>query len=203
MPLAIQLGHAGRKASSRAPGEGGAQIPAADPQGWRTVAPSPVPHGADEEAPEALDEAGLARIRDAFVAAALRSVRIGIQAVELHCAHGYLLHEFLSPLANRREDAYGGPTENRIRFPLEVFAAVREALPAEVPVWVRVSATDWVEGGWTPDETVAVARAARARSTCRAGGSRLARASRWDPATRCPSPPASSARPASPRSPSA
>ena len=159
--LAIQLGHAGRKASSRAPWHGGHQIRSDEPGGWRAEAPSAVPHGASEEAPAALDAAGLARVKQAFVDAAVRAERIGLDGIELHAAHGYLLHQFLSPLANRRDDAYGGPLENRMRFPLEVFDAVRAAVG--VPVWVRVSATDWVEGGWDPDSTIAFGRALAAR----------------------------------------
>ena len=111
--------------------------------------------------PTALDEAGLARVRDAFVAAAKRSVRLGLELIELHAAHGYLLHQFLSPIANKRNDEYGGPLENRIRFPLEVFQAVRDAV--QVPVGVRVSATDWVDHGWDLEQTVAFAQALKAR----------------------------------------
>jgi len=113
--------------------------------------------------PTALDAAGLARIKQAFVDAALRCARLGIDAIEIHAAHGYLLHQFLSPLANLRTDAYGGSLENRLRFPLEVFEAVRAAFPASKPVWVRVSATDWVEGGWDVDQTVAFGLALKAR----------------------------------------
>jgi 2,4-dienoyl-CoA reductase-like NADH-dependent reductase (Old Yellow Enzyme family) len=163
IPVAIQLGHAGRKGSSRAPWDGGTQIRPDEPGGWPTEAPSPVPHGAGEVAPGALDEAGLARVRDAFVATARRAVRLGLDGIELHAAHGYLLHQFLSPLANRRTDAYGGSRENRLRFPLEVFEAVRAALPADFPVWVRVSAIDWVEGGWGVADTIAFAQALQAR----------------------------------------
>lgn len=163
MPVAIQLSHAGRKGSSRAPWDGGTQIRSGEPGGWRTEAPSPVPHAADEEAPLALDEAGLARVREQFVQAARRAVRIGLQGIELHCAHGYLLHQFLSPLANHREDAYGGSRENRMRFPLEVFDAVRAVVPQEVPVWVRVSAIDWVEGGWNAEDTIAFGLALKQR----------------------------------------
>ncbi|MDY8108335.1 NADH:flavin oxidoreductase/NADH oxidase [Fulvimarina sp. 2208YS6-2-32] len=163
MPLAIQLAHAGRKASSAKPWDGGHQIPATDPMGWRTRAPSAVPHSDGEEAPEALDADGLKKVVDDFVAAARRSVRLGLQGIELHAAHGYLLHQFLSPIANRRDDAYGGSQENRMRFPLEVFDAVKAAVPADVPVWVRVSASDWVEGGWDIDGTIAFSKALEAR----------------------------------------
>jgi 2,4-dienoyl-CoA reductase-like NADH-dependent reductase (Old Yellow Enzyme family) len=163
MPIAIQLAHAGRKASTRAPWEGGAQIAPGQPGGWKTVAPSAVPFVDEQDAPRALSLDDMARIREDFAEAARRSVRLGLEGVEVHSAHGYLLHQFLSPLSNHRTDAYGGSLENRMRFPLEVFDAVRAALPAEVPVWVRVSATDWVEGGWTLDETLTYAKALKAR----------------------------------------
>jgi len=163
IPLALQLAHAGRKASSRAPWDGGAQVPPDAPGGWQTLSSSGVPHAAGEVPPLALDEAGLAKIRADFAAAARRAARLGFDGVEVHAAHGYLLHQFLSPLANRREDRYGGSLENRMRFPLEVFEAVRAAFPAERPAWVRVSATDWVDGGWDIDGTLAFARALHAR----------------------------------------
>ncbi len=158
----IQLAHAGRKASSHAPWDTGMLIPA-DAGGWRPVAPSAVPQSGDEPPPEALDAAGLARIREAFVASTRRAQRLGFDALELHSAHGYLLHEFLSPIANRRTDAYGGTLENRMRFPLEVFDAVRAAWPSTKPLGVRVSATDWVEGGWDPEQTVVLAHALKDR----------------------------------------
>jgi 2,4-dienoyl-CoA reductase-like NADH-dependent reductase (Old Yellow Enzyme family) len=161
--LALQLAHAGRKGSSRAPWDGGAQLRPDEPGGWRTVSSSSVPHADGEMPPLALDDAGLARVRDDFAATARRAARLGFQGVEVHAAHGYLLHQFLSPLANRRTDRYGGSLENRMRFPLEVFDAVRAAFPAERPVWARVSATDWVEGGWDIDGTLAFAHALRAR----------------------------------------
>ncbi len=161
--VAVQLAHAGRKASSRAPWDGGAQIAADAPDGWRTEAPSPLPHTGAEEAPAALDRAGLDRVRDAFVAAARRAERLGLDGFELHAAHGYLLHEFLSPLANQRQDEYGGSLQNRMRFPLEVFDAVRAAVAPDKPVWVRVSATDWVPGGWEVADTIALAHALRLR----------------------------------------
>jgi len=163
--VAIQLAHAGRKGSSQAPWDGGAQIRPDAPRGWRTQAPSAIPHAQGEVPPEALDRAGLARIRDAFAQAAARAARLGIDAIELHAAHGYLLHQFLSPLANRREDEYGGSRENRMRFPLEVFEAVRAAFPSERPVWTRVSATDWVPGGWDLEDAVAFAHALKARGS--------------------------------------
>jgi 2,4-dienoyl-CoA reductase-like NADH-dependent reductase (Old Yellow Enzyme family) len=163
MPIAIQLGHAGRKASTDKPWHGGAQMPAGEPNGWQTVAPSPVPFLESENPPVELDRAGLDRIRDAFAEAAVRAGRLGLAAVQLHGAHGYLLHQFLSPLSNRRSDEYGGSLENRMRFPLEVFDAVRAAFPADRPVTMRVSGTDWVEGGWDIEQTVEFARALEAR----------------------------------------
>ncbi|MDH3063930.1 NADH:flavin oxidoreductase/NADH oxidase [Achromobacter insolitus] len=160
--LGIQLGHAGRKASSEAPWNGGQLIPPSA-GGWQGWAPSAVPHKPSEPAPHALDGAGLARIRDAFVASARRAVRLGFDAIELHAAHGYLLHQFLSPLSNRRDDAYGGSLENRMRFPLEVFQALREATPSSLALGVRVSATDWVEGGWDLEQTLVLAQALKER----------------------------------------
>ena len=163
MPIAIQLAHAGRKASTLPPWEGGAQIAPEAPGGWKTVAPSAVPFLEHYDAPRALSLDELARIRDDFATAARRAARLGLEGVEVHSAHGYLPHQFLSPLSNQRSDAYGGSLENRMRFPLEVFEAVRAAFPADKPVWVRVSATDWVEGGWSLDETVVYAKALQAR----------------------------------------
>jgi 2,4-dienoyl-CoA reductase-like NADH-dependent reductase (Old Yellow Enzyme family) len=163
MPVAIQLGHAGRKGSSLPPWEGGAQIAPDAPGGWKTEAPSAVPHAETEDAPVALDRAGLDRVRGDFVKAAERAARLGLDGIELHMAHGYLMHQFLSPIANHRNDSYGGSLENRMRFPIEVFEAVRAAFPADRPVWARISATDWVEGGWDIDGTLALSAALRAR----------------------------------------
>jgi 2,4-dienoyl-CoA reductase-like NADH-dependent reductase (Old Yellow Enzyme family) len=160
--LGLQLAHAGRKSSTRPPWEGGNQIRVAE-GGWRTLAPSAVAFAAHDDAPEALDAVGLERVRQEFASAARRAVAIGLDLIEIHAAHGYLLHQFLSPLSNRRQDAYGGSLENRIRFPLEMFEAVRTAVPRTVPVGVRISATDWAEGGWTIDESVAFAEALEAR----------------------------------------
>jgi 2,4-dienoyl-CoA reductase-like NADH-dependent reductase (Old Yellow Enzyme family) len=163
MPVAVQIGHAGRKASTEVPWRGDAQIPPDSPGGWQTVAPSAIPYDPGEHPPVALDRDGLARVRDAFADSARRAARLALDAVQIHAAHGYLLHQFLSPLSNRRTDEYGGWLENRMRFPLEVFDAVRDALPPETPVTVRVSGTDWAEGGWTIDETVIFAEALEAR----------------------------------------
>ena len=159
MPIAIQLAHAGRKASSEVPWKGGKQFAPDHPNGWQTVSASAIPFAESWHTPTALDKRGLDRVRDAFAAAARRAARLGIDAVQLHGAHGYLLHQFLSPLSNHREDEYGGSLENRMRFPLEVFDAVRAAFPAERPVTMRVSGTDWAEGGWDIEQTVAFARA--------------------------------------------
>jgi 2,4-dienoyl-CoA reductase-like NADH-dependent reductase (Old Yellow Enzyme family) len=163
MPIAIQLAHAGRKASNEVPWKGGAQIPPGEKNGWQAVAPSAVPYAADRIPPVALDHYGVARVRDAFAESARRAARLGLDAVQLHAAHGYLLHEFLSPLSNRRDDEYGGSLENRMRFPLEVFDAVRAAFPADRPVSVRVSGTDWADDGWDVEQTVSFARALEAR----------------------------------------
>ena len=157
--VAIQLAHAGRKASSQVPWAGGAQVPPDGPRGWDTVGPSALPHNPAEVPPLALDHAGLARVKAAFVRAAERSHALGIDAIELHFAHGYLMHQFLSPISNRREDAYGGALENRMRFPLEVFDAVRAAVLASMPVGVRISASDWVDGAWDVEQSVVLGRA--------------------------------------------
>ncbi|MEA2886821.1 MAG: hypothetical protein QOD11_1181 [Bradyrhizobium sp.] len=160
--VAMQLAHAGRKGSSHTPWDGGQQIPIAQ-GGWQTEAPSAVPHKEGETPPLALDAAGLKRIRDAFAATAQRAERLGIDALEVHCAHGYLLHQFLSPISNRRTDQYGGSLENRLRFPLEVFDAVRAAFPADKPVGIKVSSTDWVDGGWDIAQTVELAKQLKRR----------------------------------------
>ncbi len=163
MCIGMQVAHAGRKASCEAPWEGGTQIPASRPEGWRCVAPSALGFAPTDEAPDVLDEKGIAATVEAFAATARRAARLGLELLEIHAAHGYLLHEFLSPLANTRTDRYGGSLENRMRFPLAVYDAVRAAFPAERPVGVRVSATDWVEGGWDLDETVTFAKALQDR----------------------------------------
>jgi len=162
MPLAIQLGHAGRKASSEVPWRGGQLLPPGQ-GGWPTVGPSALPHLPNEVPPQAVTLADLARIKADFVQAALRAQRIGFEAIELHAAHGYLLHQFLSPLANQRTDEYGGSLSHRLRFPLEVFEAVRQALPESLPVGVRLSATDWVDGGLDLAQTTEFGLALKAR----------------------------------------
>jgi len=163
MPIALQLAHAGRKASTARPWEGGAQIAPGTPNGWQTVSASALPYAEGENPPTALDAAGLDRVRSGFAEAARRAGRLGIDAVQIHAAHGYLLHQFLSPLSNHRADEYGGSLENRMRFPLEIFDAVRAAYPANRPVSVRVSGTDWAPGGWDSEQTVAFAKALEAR----------------------------------------
>jgi 2,4-dienoyl-CoA reductase-like NADH-dependent reductase (Old Yellow Enzyme family) len=162
MPIAIQLGHAGRKASSRVPWEGG-QLQPVEQGGWWPMAPSATAYSATEPPPRAMTQDDLQRVRQAFASAAQRAHRLGLDAIEIHAAHGYLLHQFLSPLSNERSDEYGGVLENRMRFPLEVFDAVRAAVPASMAVGIRVSGTDWVEGGWDVEQTVAFGQALRAR----------------------------------------
>jgi 2,4-dienoyl-CoA reductase-like NADH-dependent reductase (Old Yellow Enzyme family) len=159
--LGIQLAHSGRKGSVHPPAQGGKPL-APDEQPWTTVAPSAIAFGPGWHVPEALTRAGLAQVKQQFVDATRRATRIGFDLAELHVGHGYLLHEFLSPLSNRRDDEYGGATANRMRFPLEVFEAVRAVWPDDRALGVRVSATDWVEGGWTPEETVDFAHALKA-----------------------------------------
>lgn len=159
--LGIQLGHAGRKASTPRPWEGPGAL-AREQGGWQTVAPSAIPLGAGWPTPVALDRAGMDAIKRAFVEAVQRAARIGLDLVECHSTHGYLISEFLSPLANKRTDEYGGSLENRMRFPLEVFSAMRAAWPADKPIGAKITGTDFAEGGITPDEAVAYARALKA-----------------------------------------
>ena len=153
----IQLAHAGRKASTSPPWEGGRQIPAEE-GGWRPVAPSPIPFLETDVPPEELTVPEFRRIVTAFAAAARRASEAGFRVAEIHSAHGYLLHEFLSPLSNQRTDEYGGPLGNRIRALCEVTWAVREAWPASCPLFVRISATDWAEDGWDEDQSVRLAQ---------------------------------------------
>lgn len=156
--FAIQLAHAGRKASCERPWEGGAPL-TRDQDAWAVVGPSALPFGENSQVPEALDAAGLERVLEAFVGAARRAVELGFEAIELHCAHGYLLHEFLSPIANQRTDQYGGSLENRLRFPLAVAAAVRAAVPASVALGARITGTDWREDGINEAQATAFASA--------------------------------------------
>jgi len=153
----IQIAHAGRKASCHVPWENnGAPIPVAA-GGWETVAPSAVPFRESDPIPRALDHNGIRGIVEAFAQAARRSLAAGFEVLELHCAHGYLAHEFLSPLSNKRTDEYGGSYKNRIRFVLELAEAVRAVWPERFPLFVRISATDWKDGGWSLDDSVALA----------------------------------------------
>jgi 2,4-dienoyl-CoA reductase-like NADH-dependent reductase (Old Yellow Enzyme family) len=163
IPVAIQLAHAGRKASTEVPWAGGRQFAPGEPHGWQTEAPSAIPFAEGSVAPAALNRDGLRRVRDGFAASAVRAARIGVDAIQLHGAHGYLIHQFLSPLSNRRDDEYGGSLANRMRFPLEIFEAVRAAFPSRKIVTMRVSGTDWVPGGWDIEQTVAFARALEER----------------------------------------
>jgi 2,4-dienoyl-CoA reductase-like NADH-dependent reductase (Old Yellow Enzyme family) len=154
----IQLAHAGRKASTAAPWTGGATLKTAEEGGWPVVAPSPVPFHPGDPAPVALDEAGIDGIVDAFEAAARRALAAGFKVLEIHAAHGYLLHQFLSPHSNQRDDGYGGSLDNRMRFVLRVTERMRAAVPAELPLFVRISATDWVAGGWDIEQSVELSR---------------------------------------------
>ena len=154
---AVQLAHAGRKGSTYSFWQAGRGTVPAEEGGWTTVAPSAIPFEG-YLAPESLDAGAIAQVTADFAAAAARADRAGFEVVEIHAAHGYLLHQFLSPIANKRDDEYGGSLENRMRFPVEVFDAVREAFPADRPVWARISATDWVPGGWDIEGTVALSR---------------------------------------------
>ena len=155
--LAIQLGHAGRKASSHRPWEGGALMSAQE-GGWDTIAPSALPHKSDETPPKALTTEDIARITADFISATQRARELGFDVIEVHCAHGYLLHEFLSPLSNQRTDDYGGSLENRMRLPLAIFDAVRKAAGPDIAVGARLSATDWAEGGWDLEQSIAFSR---------------------------------------------
>lgn len=153
----LQIAHAGRKASVRAPWDGGAPVPAEE-GGWTPVAPSAIPFAPGHPTPQPLDPEGVRGVVESFAAAARRAAAAGFRALEVHAAHGYLLHEFLSPLSNRRDDAYGGTFENRTRLVREVVAAVRAEWPEPLPLLVRLSATDWMPGGWDVDQSVDLAR---------------------------------------------
>jgi 2,4-dienoyl-CoA reductase-like NADH-dependent reductase (Old Yellow Enzyme family) len=160
---AIQLAHAGRKASCEAPWLGGASLRSEAEGGWQVVAPSPIPFHEGDPTPRELDAQGIRETIDAFAAATERAIRAGFQVIELHAAHGYLLHEFLSPLTNQRTDEYGGSLENRMRLVLQVVERMRQIMPAEMPLFVRISATDWVAGGWDITQSVALARELKQR----------------------------------------
>ncbi len=170
----IQLSHAGRKASHTPPWKGGKQVRSVEPDGWKTAGPSAIAFTDAEEAPEELDAEGIEKVISDFRTATLRALEAGFQVVEIHAAHGYLIHEFLSPISNRRTDGYGGPFENRVRLLLEVAEAVRSVWPAELPLFVRISATDWTAGGWTAEESVQLAELLREHNVdlvdCSTGG---------------------------------
>jgi 2,4-dienoyl-CoA reductase-like NADH-dependent reductase (Old Yellow Enzyme family) len=153
----IQLAHAGRKASTQVPWKGGRPL-AAGEGAWTTLGPSPIPFDQGFPPPHEMTVADMDRVADAFASAARRAVEAGFGVIEVHAAHGYLLHEFLSPLANRRTDEFGGSLENRMRFPLRVVRAVRESFPADRPVFVRISATDWAEGGWDLPQSIELSK---------------------------------------------
>jgi len=155
--LGLQLAHAGRKGSTQLPAAGGKPLKPEE-GAYETIAPSALPYAPDWPAPRAMTQADIKRIVNAFAESTKRALRIGYDLIEMHGGHGYLIHQFLSPLSNRRTDEYGGSLENRMRFPLEAFAAMRAAWPSDRPMGARVSATDWMEGGWNPDEFVVLAR---------------------------------------------
>jgi 2,4-dienoyl-CoA reductase-like NADH-dependent reductase (Old Yellow Enzyme family) len=155
---AIQLAHAGRKASCAPPWAGGVRLETTEAGGWTVVGPSPVPFRESDPAPSALDEAGIDRIVVAFEDAARRALAAGFRVIEIHAAHGYLLHEFLSPLSNHRTDRYGGSLENRMRLVLRVAERLRRVVPEELPIFARISATDWADGGWDIEQSVILAR---------------------------------------------
>lgn len=155
----IQLAHAGRKASCDPPWNGGTSLKTAAEGGWPVVGPSAIPFNPDDPIPRALDAEGIEQVVEAFAAAATRAVQAGFQVVEIHAAHGYLLHEFLSPLSNHRDDDYGGSLENRMRLLLRVVERARAIVPADRALFVRISATDWVEGGWDIEQSILLARA--------------------------------------------
>jgi 2,4-dienoyl-CoA reductase-like NADH-dependent reductase (Old Yellow Enzyme family) len=170
----IQLAHAGRKASHEKPWLGGKQFASTHQNGWKTVGPSALPFAEGEEAPTELDKAGIAKVLADFKAATIRSVEAGFKVAEIHGAHGYLFHQFLSPLSNQRTDEYGGSFENRIRLLLEVTAAVQEVWPKDFPLLVRISSTDWTEGGWTIEDSVKLSAVLKEKGVdmidCSSGG---------------------------------
>lgn len=175
----VQLAHAGRKASHEVPWKGNKQIPSGDENGWKSLAPSPVAFSETEEAPLELNKAGIEKVKADFKTAAARALNAGFKMIEIHAAHGYLIHEFYSPLSNHRTDEYGGSFENRIRLLLEVVASVKESWPAENPLFVRISSTDWTEGGWTADDSINLAKKLKEAGVdlidCSSGGNILAK----------------------------
>ncbi|GAA4308479.1 NADH:flavin oxidoreductase/NADH oxidase [Compostibacter hankyongensis] len=169
----IQLAHAGRKASCATPWQGGNQLSEAE-GGWQPLAPSPLAFRGEDRLPAALSEGQIAAVISDFAAAALRAREAGFKVIELHAAHGYLIHQFYSPLSNRRTDQYGGNLENRCRLPVEIARAVRAVWPEELPLFVRISATDWTDEGWTPEDSVFLAKKLQAEGVdlidCSSGG---------------------------------
>lgn len=169
----VQLAHAGRKASHQSPWKGGVALKPEE-GAWQTVAPSAIPFSETTPAPVALDKSGIEKVIADFKAAAARSVKAGFKVIEIHAAHGYLLHQFLSPLSNQRTDEYGGSFDNRIRLLLQVIEAIHEVWPQHYPLFVRISATDWTEGGWTIDDSIALAKILKDRAIdlidCSTGG---------------------------------
>jgi 2,4-dienoyl-CoA reductase-like NADH-dependent reductase (Old Yellow Enzyme family) len=169
-----QLAHAGRKASHEIPWNGGKQIPSNAGNGWKSLAPSAISFTEAEEAPLELDKAGIEKVKADFKAAAARALKAGFDVIEIHGAHGYLIHEFYSPLSNHRTDEYGGSFENRVRLLLEVVDSVKESWPADKPLFVRISSTEWTEGGWTADDSAALAKLLKGKGVdlvdCSSGG---------------------------------
>ncbi|CAG9297529.1 NADH:flavin oxidoreductase/NADH oxidase [Celerinatantimonas diazotrophica] len=163
IPIGVQLGHAGRKASCEVSWKGGAQIDPNHELGWQTIAPSDIPVNKGDTPPLAMTLEDIEAVKTNFVSAAQRAAKLGLDAIEIHGAHGYLLHQFLSPLSNRRDDEYGGSLENRMRFVLEVFEGIREVFPKEKPVGIRISASDWVDGGWDIAQSIELAKALEER----------------------------------------
>jgi 2,4-dienoyl-CoA reductase-like NADH-dependent reductase (Old Yellow Enzyme family) len=159
----IQLAHAGRKASCQPPWLGGASLTSSESGGWATVAPSPIPFHEMDPAPIELNEAGIEAVIEAFVAATRRALAAGFRVIEIHAAHGYLIHEFLSPLSNHRTDRWGGAMDNRLRLALAVSERVRAVVPSGLPLFVRISATDWVDGGWDIEQSIVLSRELKKR----------------------------------------
>jgi 2,4-dienoyl-CoA reductase-like NADH-dependent reductase (Old Yellow Enzyme family) len=171
---AIQIAHAGRKASTDAPWNGGKAV-AAGAGGWQPIGPSAIPFSPASPPPRAMSLEDLDKVANQFAQAARRAVSAGFDVIEIHMAHGYLLHEFLSPLSNHRGDEYGGSLENRMRFPLRVAGGVRDVLPKDKPLFVRISATDWVDGGWDLEQSIVLAKELKKMGVdlidCSSGGS--------------------------------
>lgn len=170
----IQLAHAGRKASHEVPWKGNAQILPGEPNGWHAVAPSPIPFTTTEQPPIELDKEGIEKVKADFKAAAARALEAGFKVIEIHGAHGYLINEFLSPLSNKRTDEYGGSFENRIRFLLEVIESIKEVWPEDYPLFLRISASEWTEGGWSIENSIALAKIVKNKGIdlidCSSGG---------------------------------